>query len=110
MQDIDKKTDHDIRREGLFARAVGRPAGANPYPLTSREGALWEEGWRMIDKDSDPHPMSSFRTVPDFTPAPSSQPTGRELPPKKPVPVVDMVFIAAAIVALVIGVSFALLR
>ena len=109
MQEVDKKTDQDIRREGLFARAVGRLATANPYLSNSPEGILWEEGWRMIDKDSDPYPTRSFSAVPDFTPA-SAQPSGREGQPARPFPVVDMIFIAAAVVALVIGITLALLR
>src|SRR5229473_7486563 len=37
-------------REGLFARALGRPVEGNPYPTNSEEGVLWKEGWRLIDE------------------------------------------------------------
>jgi hypothetical protein len=48
-----EKTIRDIYREGLFARALGRLAERNPYPLGSKERDSWLEGWGLIDEPND---------------------------------------------------------
>jgi hypothetical protein len=48
-----EKTEMDIYREGLFARALGRPRAVNPYAPESKEHALWDEGWLSADDPDD---------------------------------------------------------
>jgi hypothetical protein len=50
-------------RDGLFARALGRPVEGNPYPTNSEEGVLWKEGWRLIDERRS-HAMSAYAGSP----------------------------------------------
>jgi ribosome modulation factor len=48
-----EKSIRDIYREGLFARALGRGAECNPYPVDSKERDSWLEGWGLIDESND---------------------------------------------------------
>jgi hypothetical protein len=48
-----EKSIMDIYREGLFARALGRLAECNPYPVGSKECDIWLEGWGLIDEPND---------------------------------------------------------
>jgi hypothetical protein len=43
----------DIYRDGLFARALGRPWTSNPYPYGSDPAAFWFAGWSLIDESND---------------------------------------------------------
>jgi hypothetical protein len=43
----------DIYRDGLFARAVGRPQTSNPYPAGSDPFAFWFAGWSLVDESND---------------------------------------------------------
>jgi hypothetical protein len=48
IQDTTESLQH-IYREGIFARALGRPCSSNPYLGHTNEHFLWEKGWRLID-------------------------------------------------------------
>jgi hypothetical protein len=48
------ETEMDIHREGLFARALGRPRTVNPYPPESKEGWLSPD-----DPEDDTAPKES---------------------------------------------------
>jgi hypothetical protein len=48
-----EKSVMDIFREGLFARALGRPASGNPYSLQSVNHEFWLCGWSEIDEMRD---------------------------------------------------------
>jgi hypothetical protein len=45
-----KRAETPAYREGLFARALGKPGRANPYRRGSHESFYWREGWHMIDE------------------------------------------------------------
>ena len=49
MRPYVEKSPVSVYGEGLFARALGRPADANPYDSGTFDCALWFEGWRLID-------------------------------------------------------------
>jgi hypothetical protein len=72
MAEVEEEQTQDAFREGLFVRALGRPCTANPYPRNSREGLLWEKGWRSVDADGENAPptdaTSRIKLVPEFTP------------------------------------------
>lgn len=82
MAEIEKERAHDTFSEGLFVRALGRPCSANPYPLSSNEGRLWERGWRSIDEDderaSPTGATSRIRLGPSFTPGAAPTKSRRE--------------------------------
>jgi hypothetical protein len=56
-----EKSVMDVYREGLFARALGRPATTNPYLFESVNHEFWLCGWSEIDE------MRDF-TAPPFDP------------------------------------------
>ena len=69
MAELEQVQDEVAFREGVFVRALGRPLSKNPYPKRSVEGALWEAGWRLIDKrQKAPAPPSHAITVPAADP------------------------------------------
>lgn len=56
---IDKEQDRSAFREGIFVRALGRSLEGNPYPVNSKDGLLWEEGWRFVDAPKAPDARKS---------------------------------------------------
>jgi hypothetical protein len=53
MDERDKSLE-EIRAEGSRARMSGAAVGANPYPSSSPEAAVWERGWSAEDKTRRP--------------------------------------------------------
>ena len=43
----------DIYRDDLFARALGHPQTANPYPPASDSFSFWLAGWSLVDESND---------------------------------------------------------
>jgi hypothetical protein len=63
MTQIDQDQDDIAFRDGVFARALGRPLSKSPHAKGSAEGARWEAGWRLIDARApaiDRQPGASF--------------------------------------------------
>jgi hypothetical protein len=55
-------------REGLFARALGKPGRANPYPRSSHDSFYWREGWHMIGEcESDKEQVGLQQWLDDAT-------------------------------------------
>jgi len=50
MTQVDQDQDDVAFRDGVFARALGRPLSKNPHSRDSADGASWEAGWRLIDR------------------------------------------------------------
>jgi hypothetical protein len=58
MYEVDQ--NQEAYREGLFARALGRSCGGNPYPEHSRDALLWIHGWWLIPDGSETAPAEEF--------------------------------------------------
>ena len=68
MYEVDQ--NQDAYREGLFARALGRPCRRNPYPEHSREAFLWIHGWWLIQDAGEIAPADEFESASPSLPTP----------------------------------------
>jgi hypothetical protein len=49
MARISTLDEGDAYGQGVVVRALGRSRECNPHSQDSREGVMWDEGWRLID-------------------------------------------------------------